>query len=178
MQDPQNIFLPQYQQDYNANNYQQQYPVMMQQPQMMIVPVYPQNMNQQMDASMTGQFQDGSNAQFLPAGQQSYVQQPMQQPMQGQAVAYMPQPVQYVQQPVQYMPQPVQYVQQPQMQSGQQGVGYVQQPQMQMQTGQEQQTQQGGYIQQPFMMAQPAAGQVPGMVGMGMNQVPTLVYVS
>ena len=137
--------------------------------------------------------------------EQQPVQYGQQQVQYGQQqVQYGQQQVQYNQQPVQYLQQPVQYVQpqqqvqyaQPQEQvqyaQSQQQVQYVQpqqqvqyvQPQQQVQNVQSQQISQNppqnqgfAYISQPIFIPQQVQPQIPNTVGMGMNQVPTLVYI-
>ncbi|CAI2358945.1 unnamed protein product [Moneuplotes crassus] len=166
LQNPQNNFLPQSYQVPPLNENPQQYQMGMpqSQPQVVYVPVYTQDMSQQFNPMMGGgqaQFQENNNAQFMPNAQPQFMQQayPQQQMQFTQSqMMYPQQQMQYPQQQQQFMPQNNQG-----MQQNSQGMG---------------QSQQAGYIQQPFMMTQPTGFQVPGIVGMGMNQVPTLVYLN
>ena len=127
--------------------------------QIIYVPVYTQSpQNQQVVPPLiNGQYQNPSYVQ-QPNVQYQYVQAPQQQ-----QVVYVqapPQQPSQQQQQVMYVQQPVQQAQQPQ---------YIQQP---VQYQQPIQYQQPMYIQ----TAPAAPSQMSNFVGMGMNQVPTLMY--
>lgn len=116
--------------------------------QIIYVPVYlEQPQNQQViPPLMNGQYQNPS-----------YVQQPNTQYQYVQVQSQPQQQIQYVQQPVQYVQQPVQYQQ----------VSYTSQPNYS----------QNGYQQPVYIQSAPSVQpQMSSYVGMGSNQVPTLIY--
>lgn len=151
-EDEDEVSTPPQQGPQQYSNYQQLPNYQSQSPQVVYVPVY-ENQNMQMNGQLMG---PQPNPQFYQQGVQggSYFQQP-----QGSQIQFGQQP-QFVQ---------TQFAQGQQFAQMNPQVQYVQQP---MQYMQQIAPVQGGFYQQNVRM------QMPSQVGMGLNQVPTLVYLS